>query len=128
MTSKSLSGSQRTCLLIFSLRKTSISSSLRGRLFVGPAREAAPRFPENVNVAAAVSLAGVGPDRTSVRVVADPGVSRNTHEVVARGYFGEIRILLQNIPTEANPKTGRIVALGVIKALRNLTAPVVVGC
>lgn len=96
-------------------------------LFAGPAREAAPRFPENVNVAAAVSLAGIGLDRTFVRVVADPSVTRNTHEVVAKGYFGEVRILMQNIPSDANPKTGRIVALGIIKAIRNLTAPVVVG-
>ena len=92
-------------------------------LFSGPAREAALRFPENVNVAAALSLAGVGLDRTSVRVVADPAVSRNTHEISAKGYFGEIRIVLQNIPGP-NPKTGRIVPLAMIKALRNLTAPV----
>ena len=96
-------------------------------LFAGTAREAAPRFPENVNVAAAVSLAGVGLDRTFVRVVADPSVTRNTHEIVAKGYFGEIRILVQNIPTYANPKTGRLTAMSVIKAIRNLTAPVVVG-
>jgi aspartate dehydrogenase len=78
-------------------------------------------------VAAAVSLAGAGLDRTRVRVVADPSVTRNTHEVVAKGYFGELRILLQNIPTEANPKTGRLTAMSMIKAIRNLTAPVVVG-
>lgn len=95
-------------------------------LFSGPARAAALRFPENVNVAAALSLAGVGLDRTTVQVVADPAVSRNTHEISAKGYFGEIRILLQNIPGP-NPKTGRVVPLSVIKALRNLTAPVVVG-
>jgi aspartate dehydrogenase len=96
-------------------------------LFAGTAREAAPLFPENVNVAAAVSLAGAGLDRTFVRVVADPSVTRNTHEVVARGDFGELRVLLQNIPTEANPKTGRLTAMSLIKAIRNLTAPVVVG-
>ena len=96
-------------------------------LFVGTAREAAPRFPENVNVAAAVSLAGIGLDRTQVRVVADPAVSRNTHEVVARGDFGELRVLLQNVPTEANPKTGKLTAMSLIKAIRNLTAAVVVG-
>lgn len=96
-------------------------------LFRGPAREAALRFPENVNVVAAVSLAGLGFDRTLVRVVADPSVQRNTHEVTAEGDFGELRILMQNVPTEQNPKTGRITALSVIKALRNLTAPVVVG-
>ena len=96
-------------------------------LFAGTAREAAPLFPENVNVAAAVSLAGAGLDRTQVRVVADPALTRNMHEVVAKGYFGELRVLLQNIPTEANPKTGRLTAMSMIKAIRDLTAPVVVG-
>ncbi|HYU17729.1 MAG TPA: aspartate dehydrogenase [Chloroflexota bacterium] len=95
-------------------------------LYSGPAREAVIRFPENVNVAAAVSLAGLGLDRTIVRVVADPSVVRNTHEVEARGAFGELRVLLQNIPSD-NPKTGRLTAMSMIKALRNLTAPVVVG-
>ena len=95
-------------------------------LYEGPAREAALRFPENVNVAAAISLAGLGLDKTTVRVIADPTVERNTHEIEARGEFGELRIVLQNIPTE-NPKTGRLTAMSMIKALRNLTAEVVVG-
>ncbi len=95
-------------------------------LYSGPAREAALRFPENVNVAAAISLAGLGLDRTTVRVVADPTVERNTHEVEAHGEFGDVKIVLRNIPTE-NPKTGRLTAMSMIKALRNLTAPVVVG-
>jgi aspartate dehydrogenase len=95
-------------------------------LYEGPAREAALRFPENVNVAAAVSLAGLGLDKTTVRVVADPTVVRNTHEIEVRGEFGELRIVLQNIPTE-NPKTGRLTAMSMIKALRNLTENVVVG-
>lgn len=95
-------------------------------LYEGPAREAALRFPENVNVAAAISLAGLGLDKTTVRIVADPTVVRNTHEIEARGEFGELRVLLQNIPTE-NPKTGRLTAMSMVKALRNLTANVVVG-
>jgi aspartate dehydrogenase len=95
-------------------------------LYSGPAREAAIRFPENVNVAAAISLAGLGLDGTTVRVVADPSVVRNTHEIEARGAFGELRVLLQNVPSE-NPKTGRLTAMSMIKALRNLTSPVVVG-
>jgi aspartate dehydrogenase len=95
-------------------------------LYEGTAREAAIRFPENVNVAAAIALAGLGLDRSMVRVVADPTVMRNTHEIEARGEFGELRVVLQNIPTE-NPKTGRLTAMSMIKALRNLTAPVVVG-
>jgi aspartate dehydrogenase len=95
-------------------------------LYEGPAREAAIRFPENVNVAAAISLAGLGLDKTTVRVIADPTVVRNTHEIEACGEFGELRITLQNIPTE-NPKTGRLTAMSMVKALRNLTAEVVVG-
>lgn len=95
-------------------------------LFAGSARDAAPRYPENVNVALALSLAGIGMDRTRVRLVADPSVTRNTHDIVARGDFGEIRITVLNVPTE-NPKTGRLTALSVIKAIRDLTADVVVG-
>lgn len=95
-------------------------------LYEGTARQAAIEFPENVNVAAAIALAGLGLDTSMVRVVADPTVERNTHEIEARGTFGELRIVLQNIPTE-NPKTGRLTAMSMVKALRNLTAPVVVG-
>jgi aspartate dehydrogenase len=95
-------------------------------LYEGTAREAAIQFPENVNVAAAIALAGLGLDRSMVRVVADPTVIRNTHEIEARGEFGELRVVLQNIPTE-NPKTGRLTAMSMIKALRNLTEPVVIG-
>lgn len=95
-------------------------------LFDGPAAEGVLRFPENVNVAAAVSLAGIGFDRTRLRVIADPAISRNRHEVDVAGYFGTLRIEIENIPT-ANPKTGRIVSLSVVKALRDLTAPIVLG-
>lgn len=91
-------------------------------LFEGSAREAVALYPANVNVAAALSLAGVGFDRTRVRIYADPGVTRNTHEVQARGWFGELRFTIMNIPTE-NPKTGRITALSVLKAIANLQSP-----
>ena len=96
-------------------------------LFSGPAREAARRFPENLNVCAALGLAGIGLDRTQVSVYADPSVDKNTHQVSARGYFGEFQLTLNNIPTETNPKTGRVTALSIIKTLRNLTSPLVIG-
>ncbi len=96
-------------------------------LYEGPAREAVKRFPQNVNVAAAVSLAGVGFDNTLVRVIADPAVTRNTHEVHARGAFGEFRLQVQNAPSPTNPKTGVVTALSVLKALRNLRETLVVG-
>lgn len=93
-------------------------------LYEGPARDAVRYYPANVNVAASLSLAGVGFDRTRVRIYADPAVSHNTHEVRARGWFGELTFTIENVPTE-NPKTGRITALSVLKAIRNLQAAVV---
>ena len=72
-------------------------------LYEGPAREAALRFPENVNVAAAVSLAGLGLDRTTVRVVADPTVIRNTHEIDVKGEFGELKMVSRT----SRPRTRR---------------------
>ena len=96
-------------------------------LFRGSAREGALRFPESINVAAAVSLAGLGLDRTEVCVIADPTVDRNSHEVVAQGEFGELRFEIHNIPTDANPKTGRLVAMSIVHALRQRHAALVVG-
>lgn len=95
-------------------------------LFDGTAREAVRLFPQNVNVAAALSLAGIGFDRTRVRIFADPAVERNLHEIVARGDFGEYRMRIENIPSE-NPKTGRVTALSILNAIRRLRAPLVVG-
>jgi aspartate dehydrogenase len=95
-------------------------------LFVGPAREAAIRFPANVNVVAAVSLAGIGLDRTMARVVADPSVTRNTHEVLVEGAFGRLELKIENEPSE-NPKTGRIVPLSLVRALRAYGEAIVVG-
>jgi aspartate dehydrogenase len=96
-------------------------------LFRGSAREGALRFPESINVAAAVSLAGIGLDRTEVCVVADPSVDRNMHEVVAEGPFGELRFEIRNIPSDDNPKTGRLVAMSVVHSLRRRQACIVVG-
>jgi aspartate dehydrogenase len=96
-------------------------------LFRGSAREGALRFPESINVASAVSLAGIGLDRTEVRVIADPNVESNMHEVVAKGAFGELRFDIRNVPTEDNPRTGRLVAMSVLHALRRRQARLVLG-
>lgn len=95
-------------------------------LFDGPAREGVVRFPENVNVAAAVSLAGIGLDRTRLRVFADPGVRRNVHQLEVDGEFGTLRVEVQNEPSE-KPNTGRVVPMSVLKVLRDLSAPIVTG-
>jgi aspartate dehydrogenase len=96
-------------------------------LFHGSAREGVLKFPESVNVAAAVSLAGIGLDRTEVRVLADPHVERNQHEVMAEGAFGWLRFEIQNVPTEENPRTGRIAAMSIVRKLLSRRAPIVIG-
>ncbi len=96
-------------------------------IFHGTAREGALVFPESINVAAAVSLAGLGFDRTEVRVLADPGVDRNQHEVVAEGAFGTFQFSIQNIPSVANARTGRLVAMSVLHALLQRRATIVIG-
>ncbi len=95
-------------------------------LYDGMAREAVRLFPANVNVAAALSLAGVGLDHTRIRIFCDPSVTRNTHEITARGYFGDLKLTIAGIPT-ANPRTGRLTALSILRTLRNLTQTVLVG-
>lgn len=96
------------------------------RVFQGSARDAAAGFPENVNVAAALSLAGIGADRTSIEIWADPSVTRNIHRVVVEADSARFEMSIENIPS-ANPKTGRITALSVLAALRKMTAPLRVG-
>ncbi|SDJ77784.1 aspartate dehydrogenase [Paenibacillus naphthalenovorans] len=95
--------------------------------FDGVARDSARLFPESVNVSAALSLAGVGFDRTKVKVYVDPHISHNTHEIEARGKFGQIRLQISNTPSARNPKTGYIVAMSVTKVLRDLTSSFVIG-
>lgn len=96
-------------------------------LFRGPAREGVRRFPENVNVAAAIALAGIGFDRTELRVIADPAVDRNCHEVLAEGTFGSFRFEIANVPSDENSRTGRIVAFSVVRALLDRRAAIVIG-
>ena len=96
------------------------------RVFSGSAREAAAGFPANVNVAAALSLAGIGPDRTQIDIWADPSVTRNCHDIEVEADSARFRMSIENVPSE-NPKTGRIVALSVLAALRKLGAPLSVG-
>jgi aspartate dehydrogenase len=95
-------------------------------VFSGTAREAAKGFPANVNVAAALSLAGIGPDRTTIDIWADPTVTRNCHSIEVDADSAKFTLAIENIPSE-NPKTGRITALSVVAALRKLRAPLRIG-
>src|SRR5271169_2362113 len=96
------------------------------KVFDGTAREGARGFPENVNVAAALSLAGIGPDRTRLEIWADPALNRNTHRIEVDADTASFSMAIENVPSE-NPKTGRIVALSTVAALRALVAPLKVG-
>ncbi|WP_075219623.1 aspartate dehydrogenase [Acuticoccus yangtzensis] len=95
-------------------------------VFSGTAREAAKGFPANVNVAAALGLAGIGADRTTIEIWADPAVTRNTHTISVDSDSASFTLAIQNIPSE-NPKTGRITPLSMLAALRKMTAPIRVG-
>jgi aspartate dehydrogenase len=96
------------------------------KIFDGTAREAARGFPANLNVAVALSLAGIGADRTKVEIWADPTVTRNTHRIEVDADSARFSMTIENIPSE-NPKTGLITALSVIACLRKLNAPLRVG-
>ena len=96
-------------------------------VFEGPALEACMLFPANVNVSAALSMAGVGPTLTRIRIYADPTVDRNTHDIVVEGEFGRLSIRIENVPSAANPRTGVLSALSTLAALRRITSHVRVG-
>ncbi|GAB5470173.1 MAG: aspartate dehydrogenase [Rhodospirillales bacterium] len=97
------------------------------QVYSGPVREAALHFPANVNVAAAVALAGIGPDRTRLEVWADPAIERNTHRVDVVSDSADFTMTISGRPSLENPRTGRLTPLSVIAALRRLTEPLVVG-
>jgi aspartate dehydrogenase len=96
------------------------------KIFDGTAREAAKGFPANLNVAVALSLAGIGPDRTRLEIWADPALTRNVHRVEVDSDSARFSMSIENIPSE-NPKTGRITALSVIALLRKQRAALRVG-
>jgi aspartate dehydrogenase len=95
-------------------------------VFSGTAREACKGFPANVNVSAAVSLAGIGPDRTRIRILAVPGLKRNCHDIETEGEFGRMLMHIENVPSE-NPKTGKLTVLSIIRALQDVVDPVRIG-
>jgi aspartate dehydrogenase len=96
------------------------------RIFTGTAREAAAGFPANLNVAVALSLAGIGADRTTLEIWADPSLERNVHRVEVVADSATFSMSIENVPSD-NPRTGRITALSVIAYLRKLNAPLRVG-
>ena len=89
-------------------------------LFDGSAREGVPHFPQNVNIAAILSLGGIGPDRTRLKVVADPALSLNTHTIRVSGRSGRFTLVLENVPAPENPKTSWLACYSALAALKSL--------
>ena len=91
-------------------------------LFKGTAREGVPHFPQNVNIAAVLSLAGIGFDRTRLEVVADPALTHNTHTIRVSGKTGRFTVILENVPAPDNPKTAWLACYSALAALKPLAS------
>jgi aspartate dehydrogenase len=95
-------------------------------IFEGLATDACKAFPANVNVVAALSLAGLGPEKTEIKIFAVPGLARNTHQITVEGEFGRLQVKVENVPSE-NPRTGKLSYLSTIAMLRELGSTLHVG-
>lgn len=95
-------------------------------VYEGTAREAISGFPANLNVSIALSLAGLGPDRTRIEVWADPSVRYNTHEVSVHSDSAHLSFKIENIPTE-NAATGKVTPLSVVALLKKMASPIKIG-
>jgi aspartate dehydrogenase len=93
-------------------------------LFEGPAREGVPHFPQNVNIAAVLAIAGIGMDRTRLKVVADPALTLNTHTIRVSGASGRFTIILENVPAPQNPKTSWLACYSALAALGTIQSKV----
>lgn len=96
-------------------------------MFEGSANEAIELFPKNINVSIILSLAGLGPDKTGVKIISDPKVRKNSHSIEANGSFGKLSLQVENDPMPNNPKTSYLAALSVLSALKNKDAVVKLG-
>jgi aspartate dehydrogenase len=96
-------------------------------IYEGPAAEACKLFPANVNVAATLSLASIGTEKTMVRIIADPSIDKNFHEIEVKGEFGKLKVHVESVPFISNPKTSYLAALSAIATLKKITEPLVIG-
>ncbi len=96
-------------------------------IFIGSVLEAIKAFPANINVAATLSLAGIGPERTEVKIIADPTITHNIHEILIEGKAGKIHTICENLPSPFNPKTSFLAALSAIAVLKDVVASVRIG-
>jgi aspartate dehydrogenase len=96
-------------------------------VFKGNAGEAVKKFPENINVAASLSIAGVGFEKTKVEIVADPVATRNSHKILAHGKFGRLRAEVENMPNPNNPKSSYMASLSAVATLKKIVNPIQIG-
>ncbi len=96
-------------------------------LFEGPAQEAIKLFPQNINVAATLSMAGLGPAKTRVKIVASPRLKRNTHEVRIEGVCGKVSAVTENELHPDNPKTSFLAVLSAMAVLKQIVEPLKIG-
>jgi aspartate dehydrogenase len=96
-------------------------------IFEGAAADAVLAFPKNVNVCATISLCGLGFEKTTVRIIADPTVTENIHELEVCGDFGKMKMIIENKPSPQNPKTSYLAALSAVSTLKRITDPVQIG-
>jgi len=96
-------------------------------IFRGSAREAVKKFPKNINVAANLSIAGIGFDKTLVEIVADPVATRNSHKILAHGKFGRLRAEVENMPNPNNPGSSYLASLSAIATLKRIVNPIQIG-
>lgn len=96
-------------------------------IFEGSAYEAIEKFPKNVNVAVVIAIAGIGVEKTRVRIIVDPTIERNTHTIEAEGDFGRMQLQVENTPMPNNPKTSLLAALSILAVLQNKDNAVRIG-
>ena len=99
----------------------------RAHVFDGNARDAVKKYPMNINVAASLALAGIGFDKTKVKIVADPVVTRINHKILAHGKFGRLRAEVENMPNPNNPKSSYMASLSAIATLKRIINPIQIG-
>lgn len=96
-------------------------------IFEGSAEEAVKSFPQNVNVSAVLSLAGIGAKKTRVRIVTAPSYTKNIHEVDVEGEFGRMTTRTENAPSGTNPRTSAMAFFSAIATLEGITRSVKIG-
>lgn len=96
-------------------------------IFEGSATEAVEGFPQNINVSATLSLAGIGAEKTMVRIIADPNLEKNVHEIEVKGEFGRLVSRTENLPSPKNPKTSYLACLSAIATLKGIVSSIKVG-